>query len=324
MSSPATRAGGPQNVFMDRFVLEPKVQRVWDIPHATWFTLMGVGGGVFVVGRGLGLESELGTALGLPLVDLISFVAIAVGGLILVADLGRPLRFLRALLNPGTSWISRGAIADFVFLLAGGALVLADLELGSSRPFAGLPWDAAADSGLGRVLEIVAVLAGLVVMFYAGQVLAAPRAIPYWHSPLIPAQFVLSAAATSVALVMVLEAANDQAIPAGHCWLLIGCLALLLATTVWHLRTDADRPGKAESIERLTRGLHRVPFLGGVIGAGTLLPLVLALLGTVVADTRDAVAVVAFVCTLGAGFLLRLLTLRVGIFPPVRAMAPVR
>jgi formate-dependent nitrite reductase membrane component NrfD len=113
---------------MDRFVLEPKVQRVWGVPHATWFTLMGVGGGLFLLTRLLGLEDETGTLFGMPLADLISFVAIAVGGLILIADLGKPMRFIRAVVNPRTSWISRGAIADFVFLIAGGLLVLPSLH----------------------------------------------------------------------------------------------------------------------------------------------------------------------------------------------------
>jgi len=60
-----TRKLGPQNVFMDRFVLEPKVQRVWRGRHATWFTLMGVGGGLFIVARLLDLESELGLWFGM-------------------------------------------------------------------------------------------------------------------------------------------------------------------------------------------------------------------------------------------------------------------
>jgi formate-dependent nitrite reductase membrane component NrfD len=319
-----TRELGPQNVFMDRFVLEPKVQRVWDIPHATWFTLMGVGGGVFILARLLGLELELGAVLGLPWADVISFVAIAVGGLILIADLGKPLRFIRAVLNPKTSWISRGAIADFVFLIAGGLLVLPGLELGSAKPFDGLPWDAGATDGVGRTLEVIALVAAVVVMFYAGQVLAEPRAIPYWHSPLIPLQFVASSAATSMAIVMVLETANDRTISAGQCWLLAGFLAVLLVAIGVHLQTDADRPGKAESIERLTRGRYQIAFLAGVVVLGTLLPLVLAVVGAAAEGARDVVGVVALVCTLPAGFYLRLLTLRVGIFPPVRAMVPVR
>src|SRR5437867_6998186 len=147
---------GPQNVFMDRFVLEPKVQRVWDIPHATWFTLMGLGGGLFIIARLLNLELALGLWLGLPVVDLVSFLAIAVGGLILIADLGKPLRFLRAVLNPRTSWISRGAIADFVFLLVGGLLIIPNLAIGEAHPFSWLPWDASAGNAPGGTLEIVA------------------------------------------------------------------------------------------------------------------------------------------------------------------------
>jgi formate-dependent nitrite reductase membrane component NrfD len=319
-----TRDLGPQNVFMDRFVLEPKVQRVWDIPHATWFTLMGVGGGVFILARLLQVELELGTVLGVPVADVISFVAIAVGGLILIADLGKPLHFFRAVLNPKTSWISRGAIADFVFLFAGGLLVLPGLELGEATPFDGLPWDAAARDGVGQALEVVALIAAVVVMFYAGQVLADPRAIPYWHSPLIPLQFLLSSAATSMAVVMVLETAKDRPISGGQCWLLVGFLAALLATIAVHLRTDTDRPGKAESIVRLTKERYRTPFLAGVVGSGTLLPLILALTGAAAADARDTVGILVLIGTLPAGFYLRLLTLRVGIFPPVRSIVPVR
>ena len=57
---------------------------------------------------------------------------------------------------------------------------------------------------------------------------------------------------------------------------------------------------------------------------GTILPLVLALVGVAWASARDVVGVLAVLCTVPAGYGLRLLTLRVGIFPPVRTMVPVR
>jgi hypothetical protein len=37
-----------------------RLQEEWDIYHATWFTVMGVGGGVFLLSRLLGLASRLG------------------------------------------------------------------------------------------------------------------------------------------------------------------------------------------------------------------------------------------------------------------------
>jgi formate-dependent nitrite reductase membrane component NrfD len=313
-----------QNAFMDRFVLEPKVQRVWDVPHATWFTLMGVGGGLFILARLLNLEGRLDTWLGIPVADVLSFACIAVGGLILIADLGKPLRFIRAVLNPGSSWISRGAIADFVFLAAGGLLVLPNLSIGGSTPFSWLPWDASATNAAGRALEAVGLVSAAVVTFYAGQVLAAPRAIPYWHSPWVPVQFVLSALASSVAALMALETANDRPVAAGQLWLLLAFLLLLVVAIGWHVRTNADRPGKRESVDRLLRGRHRGTFLLGVVAGGAVLPALAVVVGLAWVSARDGVAILSLVVTVLGGFGLRLITLRVGIFPPVRATPPTR
>lgn len=299
-------------------LIGPQFQHRWDIPHATWFTLMGVGGGVFLIARLLGLAPRLGRWLGLPVVDLVSFVAIAVGGLVLVADLGRPLRFARAVLRPGTSWISRGAIADFVFLVLGGVLILPGLDLAGARPFAGLPWDPWASGPAGRALEVVALLAAAIVIFYAGQVLADQTAIPYWRSPAIPVQFVLSSLAISTGAVMLLLTLNGRAIGAGLFGTLFVVLALLAVAIVAHLRTDAVAPGKRESLA-LLRGRHRWSFLVGVLGLGTLLPALLALVGMAAAPARDALGVLCLAATLAGGFALRLLTLRVGVYPPLTA-----
>ena len=81
LSSGSEVKSAPQNPFMDHFNLEARTQRVWDLNHAIWFTLMGLGGGVFLVGRILNLTEGLGHWLGIPMVDIISFVAIAIGGL---------------------------------------------------------------------------------------------------------------------------------------------------------------------------------------------------------------------------------------------------
>lgn len=313
---------GPQNVFMDRFVVEPKVQRVWDVPHATWFTLMGVGGGVFVIAHLLHLERALGSLFGLPLVDIVSFLAIAVGGAILIADLGQPWRFVRAVLNPRTSWISRGAIADFIFLLGGGLLILPDLRLGELRPFAALPWDASGGSAIGVALEAVTVAAGAVVMFYAGQVLAAPRAIPYWNSFAIPLQFLFSAATMAATTIVLLEVLQDRLIPSSHLMLIAVFSLGTLAAILWHLAVRRDVPGKSHSLRELLRGRYRNPFFVGVLGMGTLVPLILSLIALPAVSTRDVVGIITFATTLPAGFALRLITLRVGIFPPVVSVVP--
>lgn len=304
----------------DAPLIDARPQDRWGVPHATWFTLMGLGGGIFLVSRLLGLEVALGLWLGLPLVDVVSYVVIAVGGLVLVADLGRPFRFARAVLRPLTSWISRGALADLVFLVAGGVLVLPGLRLGVRRPFERLPWDVSGGGPLGAVVEGIAVVAAAVVVAYAGLVLQDRTAIPYWRSWAIPAQFVLSSLATSVALVATLQVAAGLEVAAGECWLLAGLLAALLAVCVRHLRRGADAPGKRESVARLRRGGLRGAFLGGVLGLGTLVPMLLAVAGALWAPWRDTVAVAAVLGTLPAGFALRLLTLRAGVHAPVHAL----
>lgn len=307
----------PQNVFMDQFTLEPRTQRVWDLNHAVWFTLMGLGGGVFLAGRILNLTDDLGHWLGIPVVDIVSFVAIAVGGLILIADLGRPLQFWRAFANIRTSWISWGAWSDLIFLTVAGLLVLPALNVGGSRPFDGLGWDPDGGDGAGLTLEIVAGIAAVVVMTYAGAVLARPRSIPYWNSVAVPLQFLLSSAAMSVAVVLVLLVVADEPVTAGQMALLGGLSTALLASVAFHLTTRTEAPGKKESLDRLLRGRHRPVFVGAVVAAGTAVPALLGFIGAAAAGARDALSVASLVLLVPGGFLLRLITLRVGIYPPV-------
>ncbi len=316
MSGPATPTRVPAAPMRPIALMPAVLQHEWDLYHATWFTLMGVGGGIFLLSRLMRLERGLGIWLGLPVVDLVSFAVISVGGLLLIWSLGRPLRFLRAVLKPGTSWISRGAIADFIFVALGGALIAPGLTLGGATPFAWLPWDPWASTTLGRVIEWVALASAVVVIVYAGLVLADKAAVTFWRSWAIPTQFMLSSLAMSMATVMALQTANRTPIETAECWLLAIVLALLLGAIGWHLATRTAQPGKAEALARLYT-TYGVVFWVGVIAAGTVLPLLLAVVAAVLPPARHAVGVVSLLLTLAGGFVLRLLTLRVGYFPPV-------
>ena len=310
----------PQEAFAGRWRMRTRVQRVWGVSHATWFTLMGLGGGLFILARLLNLSHDLGLWFGLPAVDIVSFVVIAIGGLILLADLGKPFRFLRALLNVRTSWISRGAVADFVFLILGALLVLPNLKIGGAMPFAALPWQSEAINGAGRTLEVISILAAVVVTFYAGSVLAAPKSIPYWNSPLVPAQFLLSSAAMSMGVLSFFFLGVGKGASAGYVALQILFIGLLLVTILWHLMTNKDAPGKSDSLSILLRGEYKGLFVGGVIVLGTVAPLALsvAALAVVAGGVREGMLAAGGCLLIVQGFILRLLTLRVGIYPPVR------
>jgi formate-dependent nitrite reductase membrane component NrfD len=318
MSGPVTTARPPvATTALRPIALMPAVlQHEWDLYHATWFTLMGIGGGIFLLARLMRLERGLGVWLGLPVVDLLSFVVISVGGLILIWSLGRPWRFLRAVLKPGTSWISRGAIADFVFVVLGGALIVPGLTLGGARPFAWLPWDPWASTGIGGAIEGVALAAAAIVIVYAGLVLADKAAVTFWRAWAVPAQFVLSSLAMSMSTVMVLQTLAGTPIEERECWLLAAFAVLLLATIVWHVTTQTAKPGKSEALARLFT-TYGVAFWAGAVVAGAVAPALLAMLGAIAPGARDAIGVMTLILTVAGGFLLRLLTLRVGYFPPV-------
>jgi hypothetical protein len=53
------------------------------------------------------------------------------------------------------------------------------------------------------------------------------------------------------------------------------------------------------------------------VGAGTLLPALLAFAGAAAPSDRAGIAAACLVLTVAGGFFLRLVTLRVGFFPPV-------
>ena len=191
------------------------------------------------------------------------------------------------------------------------------LSLGGSEPFSGLGWDPHGGDGTGLALEIIAGVAAAVVMTYAGAVLARPRAIPYWNSPAVPLQFLLSSAAMSVAVVMLIEVIAGQPVSRGQMALTGGLGLGLNAAVRVHLLTRRDAPGKAESLDRLLRGQYRRLFVWGVFAVGTALPAALGFAGAAFEEARDVLAVICCVLLVPGGFLLRLLTLRAGIYPPV-------
>ena len=90
MSVAETRPAAKGRISTPIALMPAVLQHEWDLYHATWFTLMGVGGGIFLLSRLMRLERGLGVWLGLPVVDLVSFAVIGVGGLILIWSLGRP------------------------------------------------------------------------------------------------------------------------------------------------------------------------------------------------------------------------------------------
>jgi formate-dependent nitrite reductase membrane component NrfD len=261
---------------VDRFALHLVPQPYWHFPHALWFWAMGLGAGTFMVRHVYSLR-DAGTVLGLPLLDVLGLVLVAIGGIVLIADLGRPIRVLKALKRPDRSWIARGAIADFVFLIVGAIYVLPGW-------FPGLPWTDAPflDANLlGQIMIAVCFLSAALIIAYPGMVLYESLSIRLWHSAMVPAQFIAHAIASSLGLTLLVLVAGgrlgDQRVP-----LTLGFLVSLVATLgITHLylvdRTHEHGPAARAGVQRLVRGSMAVHFWTSV-GVGFGVPVVLALI----------------------------------------------
>jgi len=300
-----------------RWVVEPKPQTVWGVPHASWFFAMGVGGALFINRLIFGIE--LGRFYGMIVADLLSMIVIGVGGLILIADLGKPLRVLRALMNPRTSWISIGAICDFIFLTVAGLWVICDFEWGGGHPLAHLPW--AGNSTLGIAFQSVAAVAAFIVIIYPGLVLAYSPSIPFWNTTLIPLQFLAFAFASALGLVPIFAVVNPASPELlGDCAnldLIVLASALLLFLA--HILQGAYGQMAARiSVKRLMREDLNLPFVWGTLVGGILVPLLLVLNGNAPdSEVQLVVLASAGVFTLVGNWFSKYTIIKAGIYAPL-------
>lgn len=236
---------------VDRFALHYVPQTYWRIWHAIWFWAMGIGSGVFCLRQFLGFSGG-GLFWGMNAIDVIGLVLVAIGGIILILDLGKPFRFLNSLLKPKNAWISRGAISDFIFLGIGVLYVLPGLT-------SSLPWSDAVFSeadAFGRILIVLAIFFAFIIMIYPGFVLYYSKNIPFWNSILTPILFLEYALTSSFGLLGLMGALNGDMLPDIFYILFTTTLVLTLLTTVLYIleRKSVGNPCIDESIHCLLKG----------------------------------------------------------------------
>ncbi len=310
-----------KNMYQEAFLCgmrpQSEVGPGWRVPHATWFLAMGLGGGLYLFRLTLGLG--LGMIMGLPLVDTLSIVLVGIGGAILIADLGHPGRFLKAVLNVKTSWIARGAICDLVFMILGALAIAPHLELpGMSRPLGWLPWTM--ESPIGLVLQWIAWVAALVVMLYVGFVLYGSHSVPFWRMSYVPVLLPLSSLAGAMGIAFLTT--PFTAISGVSLKSLEGLQSVIIAATLLLVFAHVRGASKSTATTRasanlLTSGSYSVHFIGGVCILGLMVPLVMlgyAYLASGPAETL-LVPITGFLTIVG-GFLLRFVLLKAAVFAP--------
>jgi formate-dependent nitrite reductase membrane component NrfD len=256
-----------------------------------YFFLGGIAGGAYftaAIADNFGgardrMVARVGYLLSLPLVGAC--------GILLVADLGVPLRFMN-MMRTLKFWdpMSLGAWAVGVFGLF--SFVSAVLSLSSSESHAALR----------RKISFVGIFFGFFLASYTG-VLLSNTALPFWRDArLMGALFLASGASTGIAAITLIMFATGHAAGEGwgklkradHVSMIIEAV-LLVALVV--LLGAAAKP--------LISGHYATLFWGGLVGVGLVVPFVLDLLG----HRARAVGALAAALVLVGGFVLRYVVL---------------
>lgn len=168
------------------------LQDVWG-PLLAWdLFLGGAGAGAYLVGVAAEWLGGRYRRLAKPGI-FAGPIMVALGALLLLLELGRPLRFWRGFLKPGTSMMSIGILLISLFIILGFLHILFTLF-----PKIGVK------GTLLRWLGIVNAVIGLGVILYTGLLLGLVKAVPFWNTPLLPMLFLISALLCGLATVMLL------------------------------------------------------------------------------------------------------------------------
>ena len=250
--------------------MDPKVngqlQTEWNWLIAVYLFLGGVGAGAYTIaaingfmGEGL----ELSTTIGL----WISFPALGIGSIALLADLGQPAKAVYAGLKPGTSWIARGFWIISIFMVL------------SFIHFLLHQFGDAAGTGLVKVLSAVTIAFAVGTMAYTGILLGASKGMPFWNTGVVPVVFVISALVTGHFTIMLgvtifgnaAEIGGEMRTMAAEAaaFVVLEVLAIL-----FFLQAAFKRPDSRESAERI---LAKRYFVVGYFVLGLAVPLAIML-----------------------------------------------
>jgi formate-dependent nitrite reductase membrane component NrfD len=259
----------------------------------------GLGGGLYLV------SLYFNSLWGMFLSWLI--IAVVKGGAHFIY-LGKPLRFWRIAFRPNSSWLARGIIFVFTFV------VFAAVQLSLSYWLPGTAVEIA--------FKVLAGMAALAVTVYTGFVLNTVKAVPFWNSMLLPLLFVLCGVLGGFGLSVIIGLnggnVNITAAEAGSRWLLI-INALLIIVYLW-AAANREATGKKSVMEQMRGNLAPV-FWIGIVVLGIVIPLAIAFSSYFAGGVSSSLLVTGVICEVIGGLALRYCVLKAGAYKPLVAIA---
>ena len=247
-----------QNMMPYDFMVKHTPQEAWIKGKGVllWlaFFFSEIGAGIYLVSLFLNLSS--GCILGWILTLL-------VGGGLHVAYLGKPLRVFYMFLKPGKSELSRGLWVILLFAIFGFIQLAPVVFKGAS-----LADTALAISILVGILCVLIIAHGFLTMSII-------RALPVWNSSMMVPLALVSGVYVGSQVVSVLGGNSGLNLNATEVWVrwtlfgYMGCLAIFLMGAA-HASTAAQ-----VSIKQLLAGKWSLPFYGGVVAVGLIIPLII-------------------------------------------------
>lgn len=235
----------------------------WHATYAIYFFVIGICAGLAFLSYGSWLNEALR-----PLREKAaygSFALLAIGGLLLIADLSQPLRFLY-ILNPlylnFSSPLAWGALNIVAFGIAS-ALYLLALRKGDQRR--------------GRLLATIVAVLALGLPIYTGYDLTVHQSRPVWNTPVMPVLFVALAVASGNAVGSLLAGADEAAQKVLRQYMLWSTAAV--GVILISILGTTNYGGSAQELTFLilTTGTMGLIFIGIGVLAGTAAPVALLL-----------------------------------------------
>lgn len=220
--------------------------------------------------------------------------------------LGRPLRFWRIVLKPGTSWLARGFIF-MLFFVGFGAI-----------QFALSYWLPGTTEEI--VFKILAGVMALIVAIYPGFVMNYVNSIPFWNSALLPVLFILGGFLDGCALIIaigLLGGSVDIMTAEAISRVLLVITAIFIAIYLWSA-SYMGIAGKG-SVTELIRGSIAPILWGGVVLCGIIVPIVIAISSYFTAEVSAPLLIVAIGGETIGAFALKYCILKAGIYTPLIA-----
>ena len=259
----------------------------WEMMIVWYFFLGGIAGGAYFTAAIADIFGEPGDKRVARIGYFIALPLVAACGLLLIADLGVPTRFLN-MMRVFKFWdpMSIGACAVGVFGLF--TFASAALSLSSSPQ----------RDRLRRGISLVGMFFGFFLASYTG-VLLSSSALPFWSDArLMGALFLASGASTGMAAISLILFLTGSSTAGG--WRKVKradrysmIVELVLLAVFLGLLGSAARP--------ITSGHFAPLFWGGLVGVGLLVPLVIDFVGHRV----KVLSAVAALLVLAGGFVLR-------------------